>query len=136
LPSNFIVSEIFLPYLVYQNSIFTIVSFQMNCHWFHFKKKKNIRFVSQRSLSLPWHTIPIHSSSSRFSLSKKNIPPIHRPSKNKKKLLHFNTTCQMKYVFLLVWGIFRKFPVQAKLSFSPYACCVHARGGWESFLFF
>ena len=43
----------------------------------------------------------------------------------------------MKYDFLLVWGIFRKFPVQAKLSFSPYACCVHARGGGrESFPFF
>ena len=41
----------------------------------------------------------------------------------------------MKYEFLLKWGIFRKFPVQAKLSFSPYACCVHARGGRESFLF-
>ena len=35
----------------------------------------------------------------------------------------------MKYDFLLVWGIFRKFPVQAKCSFSPCACCVHARGG-------
>ena len=42
----------------------------------------------------------------------------------------------MKYDFLLEWGIFGKFPVQAKLSFSPYACCVHARGGRESFLFF
>ena len=41
----------------------------------------------------------------------------------------------MKYHFLLIWVIFRKFPVQAKLSFSPYACCVHARGGRESFLF-
>ena len=39
-------------------------------------------------------------------------------------------------IFLLFWGIFRKFPVQAKLSLSPYACCVHARGGRESFLFF
>ena len=29
----------------------------------------------------------------------------------------------------------KKFPVQAKLSFSPYACCVHAMGGRESFLF-
>ena len=35
----------------------------------------------------------------------------------------------MKYDFLLVWGIFRKFPVQAKCSFSPFACCAHARGG-------
>ena len=42
----------------------------------------------------------------------------------------------MKYDFLLEWGIFGKFPVQAKLSFSLYACCVHARGGRESFLFF
>ena len=59
------------------------------------------------------------------------------PSKQKKIfLLHFNTICLMKYDFLLVWGIFRKFPVQAKCSFSPYACCVHARGGRGSFLFF
>ena len=42
----------------------------------------------------------------------------------------------MKYDFLLLWGIFRKFPVQAKCSFFPYVCCVHARGGRESFLFF
>ena len=42
----------------------------------------------------------------------------------------------MKYDFLLVWGIFRKFPVQAKSSLFPYACCVHAKGGRESFLFF
>ena len=35
----------------------------------------------------------------------------------------------MKYVFRLERSIFRKFPVQAKLSFSPYACCLHARGG-------
>ena len=41
----------------------------------------------------------------------------------------------MKYDFLLEWGIFGKFPVQAKLSFTPYACCVHAWGGRESFLF-
>ena len=64
------------------------------------------------------------------------IPPIHRPSKKKYFFLHFITTCYMKYDFLLVWDIFRKFPVQAKLSFSPCACCVHARGGRESFLFF
>ena len=37
-------------------------------------------------------------------------------------------------IFLLVKGTFRKFPVQAKLSFSSYACCVHAMGGRESFL--
>ena len=41
----------------------------------------------------------------------------------------------MKYDFLLVRGIFRKFPVQAKLAFSPLACPVHVRGGRESFLF-
>ena len=41
----------------------------------------------------------------------------------------------MKYCSLLEWGLFIKFPVQAKLSFSPYACCVHARGGRESFFF-
>ena len=38
-------------------------------------------------------------------------------------------------IFLLEWAIFGKFPVQAKLSFSPYAYCTHARGGTESFLF-
>ena len=42
----------------------------------------------------------------------------------------------MKSDFLLVWVIFRKFPVQAKCPFSPYAWCVHARGGREYFLFF
>ena len=41
----------------------------------------------------------------------------------------------MKFEFLLVWGIFKKFPVQAKLSFSSYACYVHARGGRTSFIF-
>ena len=39
-------------------------------------------------------------------------------------------------IFLLLLGIFRKFPVQAKLLFSLYACCVYARGGRESLLFF
>ena len=33
----------------------------------------------------------------------------------------------MKYDVLLVWGIFRKFPFQAKLSFSPYACACKGR---------
>ena len=39
------------------------------------------------------------------------------------------TTCQMKCVFLLAWGIFNTLSVQANLSFSPYASLVHVWGG-------
>ena len=41
----------------------------------------------------------------------------------------------MKYDFLLVWGIFSKFPVEAKLSFSPYTdVCMQEEG--ESLSYF
>ena len=40
----------------------------------------------------------------------------------------------LRYDFLLVWGIFRKFPVQAKLSFSPViAVCMQGEGVILSF---
>ena len=41
----------------------------------------------------------------------------------------------MKYSFWLVWAILKKFHVQAKLSFTPYASCVPVKGGRESLLF-
>ena len=65
-----------------------------------------------------------------------SLPPIHRPSKKNFFCHILSLLAKSNMIFLLVCDIFRKFPVQAKLSFSPYACCVHARGGRESFLFF
>ena len=90
------------------------------------------------ALDRKWALLWTNHDISRFISVHKivdKVPPIHRPSKKIFSWLHFTTTCEMKYDFLLVWGIFRKFPVQAKLSFFQYACCVHTRGGRESFLF-
>ena len=77
-----------------------------------------------------WNLKIIIFGSSFNLLLNYELSPIHRPRK-KKIFLHFFTACWMKHDFLLVWGIFRKSPVRGKLSFSPYACCVHAMNGRE-----
>ena len=71
-----------------------------------------------------------------WEMKQRDIPPIHRPSKKEKHIYIFSLLAKWNIFVLLVWDILRKFPVQAKLSFSQHACCVHARGGRESFLFF
>ena len=75
------------------------------------------------------------------------LPPICRPRKKnckKAKTVYTSTKyfCdhyllnEIIFCFLYIWGIFRRFLVQAKLFLSQYACCVHARGGKEYFLSF